>query len=58
VDYCPFLGIVLWIVLNKLGLKVEFGCFMIFCNILPLVYSQDFLVFMAVEKYQSAIFKM
>ena len=58
VDYCPFLGFDLWIVLNKLGLKVEFGCFMIFYNILPLVYPQEFLVFMAVEKYQSVIFKM
>jgi hypothetical protein len=58
VDYCPFLGFDLWIFLNKLGLKVEFSCFMIFYNILPLVYPQEFLVFMAVEKYQSAIFKM
>jgi len=58
VDYCTFFAFVLWIFLNKLGFKVEISCFMIFCNILPLVYPHDFFVFMAVEKYQSAIFKL
>jgi len=48
---------ILWIVSNNLGFKIEFFCFVIFGNILPLVYPQDFYFFMAVEKYQPIFFE-
>jgi len=42
VDYCPFRELILWIVLNKRGLKNEKAGFGVFCHILPLYYPQDF----------------
>jgi hypothetical protein len=46
----------LGIVLNKFGDLIDFGDFKIFYNNLPLLYPQDFLFFLVVEKFKVIFF--